>query len=63
VALARVTPRALQDLREAVIALGLPPDTGARVARRLRGPEMFPRLGPALTGRAGLRYLIGPFPG
>ncbi len=57
-----VTPRAQLDLREAITTLGLPPDTQVRVARRLRPLETFPRLGPALPGAQGLRYLIGPWP-
>jgi plasmid stabilization system protein ParE len=57
-----VTRRAQQDLREAITTLGLPADTPARVARRLRPPETFPRLGPELPGGRGLRYLLGPWP-
>jgi plasmid stabilization system protein ParE len=56
-----VTPRAEQDLREAIAALGLPADTWKRVARRLRTLETFPRLGPTLPGR-DQRYLLGPWP-
>lgn len=57
-----VTPRALLDLREAVATLGLPANWSVRVARRLRGLETFPRLGPELPRARGLRYLLGPWP-
>lgn len=58
----RVTPRARRDLNEAITTLGLPADTPDRLARRLRGLESFPRLGPELPGGRGLRYLLGPWP-
>jgi plasmid stabilization system protein ParE len=58
-----VTPRALQDLRELIDTLGLPPSATVRVQNSLRILERFPRSGRALRGRwEGTRFLIGPWP-
>jgi plasmid stabilization system protein ParE len=58
-----VTPRAIADPRDLTLALGLPPDTLARVQRSLKILERFPLAGRALTGRwEGTRFLIGPWP-
>ena len=58
-----ITPRAVQDLRELIDVLGLPPSTMVRVQRTLRTLERFPLAGRALLGRwEGTRFLIGPWP-
>jgi hypothetical protein len=58
-----VTPRAVADLGQLTVALGLPPNTLARVQRSLGILERFPLAGRALTGRwQGTRFLIGPWP-
>jgi plasmid stabilization system protein ParE len=58
-----VTPRALDDLQELIVTLGLPDSTLPRVQRSLRILESFPLAGRALAGRwSGLRFLIGPWP-
>jgi plasmid stabilization system protein ParE len=58
-----VTPRAVADLRDLTLALGLPPDALVRVQRSLAILERFPLAGRALAGRwEGTRFLIGPWP-
>jgi plasmid stabilization system protein ParE len=53
---------AVEDLDALVRTHSLPPDTRVRVARSLRPPGRFPRMGPALGGRwEGLRFLLGPW--
>jgi plasmid stabilization system protein ParE len=58
-----VTPRAVEDLHELMVGLGLPADAPDRVRRSLRMLERFPLAGRALSGRwEGTRFLIGPWP-
>jgi plasmid stabilization system protein ParE len=58
-----VTPRALEDLRGLIDALGLPPSTLRRMQLSLRILEPFPLAGRALAGQwEGTRFLIGPWP-
>ena len=53
---------AVEDLERLIRTHSLPTDTRSRVARSLRPLELFPRLGPALSGRwTGLRFLLGPW--
>jgi hypothetical protein len=53
---------AVEDLETIIRTHSLPADTPARVARSLRGLEMFPLLGPALSGRwEGFRFVLGPW--
>jgi hypothetical protein len=58
-----VTPRAVEDLRDLIGALGLPDSTLVRVQRSLRILETSPLAGRALTSQwEGVRFLIGPWP-
>jgi hypothetical protein len=59
----RVTASAVEDLAQLVASHGLPPDTGRRVARRLRALREFPLLGRALGGRyEAPGCVLGPWP-
>jgi plasmid stabilization system protein ParE len=58
-----VTPRALEDLHDLIVGLGLPSDAPSRVRRSLRILERFPLAGRTLAGRwEGARFLIGAWP-
>jgi plasmid stabilization system protein ParE len=58
-----VTPRARQDVEEAISKLKLPSDTWTRVVCSLRVLETFPLAGRTLGGRwAGTRFVLGPWP-
>jgi hypothetical protein len=62
VARVELAAAAVGDLDSLIRTHSLPPDTRARVARSLRGPERLPLMGPALTGRwEGLRFVLGPW--
>jgi len=62
VARVELAAAAVADLELLIRTHSLPPDTRARVARSLRGLELFPRVGPALAGRwDGFRFLLGPW--
>lgn len=57
-----VTPRARQDVDEAISALGLPSDAWSRIGRSLRVLETFPLAGAELAGRwAPTRFVLGPW--
>lgn len=57
-----VTPQARRDVDEAIVALNLPADAWARIARSLRVLETFPLAGPELGGRwAPTRFVLGPW--
>lgn len=57
-----VTPRAQQDVDEAISALNLPDDAWARIGRSLRVLETFPLAGPEMFGRwVPVRFVIGPW--
>ena len=57
-----VTPRARQDVEEAISAYGLPADTWARISRSLRALENSPLAGHALTGpKVSARFVLGPW--
>jgi len=57
-----VTPQAQRDIEAAAIALELPSDSWARIARSLRALKTFPLAGPKLEGHwAPLRFVIGPW--
>lgn len=53
---------AVEDLKRLIRTHSLPDDTRRRVARSLRSLELFPRIGPALSGRwEGFRFVLGPW--
>jgi hypothetical protein len=53
---------AVEDLDTLILTHSLSDGTRTRVAHSLRSLELFPRLGPALTGRwTGLRFVLGPW--
>lgn len=57
-----VAAAAVADLDRLIRSHSLPNDTRARVKRSLGPLRLFPRLGPALTGRwRGFRFLLGPW--
>jgi hypothetical protein len=57
-----VTPRARQDVEEAISAYGLPEDTWTRISRSLRALERSPLAGGSLTGaKEPVRFALGPW--
>jgi plasmid stabilization system protein ParE len=57
-----VTPQAQRDVNETILALNLPDDAWARIARSLRTLEMFPLAGVELEDRwAPTRFVLGPW--
>ena len=58
-----VTPQARRDVDEAILALNLPGDTWARIARLLGTLGTFPLAGVELGGRwSPARFVLGPWP-
>lgn len=57
-----VTPRARQDVEEAISAYGLPADTWARISRSLRALERSPLTGHTLKDpEESARFVLGPW--
>jgi hypothetical protein len=57
-----VSPRAKQDVDDAISRLNLPTDSWSRIVRLLRVLETFPLSGPELGGRwAPARFVLGPW--
>jgi len=56
-----VTPRAGQDVKEAISAFGLPDDTWTQISRSLKPLEGSPLSGSALKDAAPARFVLGPW--